>query len=223
MADQTKQRIQIETRNGITVYSADAWPGWQDIANTCFAFLMISLLFAVLLFMMYQVRRILNGFVEYEWLNVTLSILLSGCFDFSLTLTLGFILLFIPYYLLYQLCPKQFWIADDCLYHRVRLAGLMTRTRRIPFERLLEISIGACCSTSRRGNVEKTSSVYSLKAVYEMKMPKWLFVILVYWNEKFTQWPLGLVNGIGTKEEAEKLKAALLEPMTASPVCKIGS
>lgn len=215
MPDPTKQRVTIETRDGITVYSADAWPGWQDIATTCVGFLITGFLFSVFLFLAYCFSHMFDGLIPYRWLNLLLGGIVSGGFALGWVLMLGFILLWIPYFLLYQLSPKQFWIENDCLIHRIRLGGLITRTRRIPFERIMQIKIGH----SKAG----FGAIYLLTAVYEMKLPKWLFVILVYWNEKFTQWPLGLVNGIPTKEEAEKLQNALLEPMTVSPICRVGS
>ena len=215
MADQTKQRVQIETRNGMTVYSASAWPGWPDVATTCVGFLIILLIFSVFLFFTYHFSHMFDGLISNGWLKMVLGGLVSGGWALGWTLMMGFILLWIPYWLLYQLSPKQFWIENECLYHQVRLGGLIPRTRRIPFERILRTEI----DFSKAG----FGRVYLLTAVYEMTLPKWLFVILVYWNEKFTQWPLGLVNGISTKEEAEKLQAALLEPMTASPACRVGS
>ena len=115
-----------------------------------------------------------------------------------------------PCFLVYQISPKQFWIENNTFVHKIQLLGLIQRTRRIPFDRIYEIKISA--STLSSGSVNR--SVYSLVVVYEMALPKWLKIILVYWNEKFTRWPLGLVNGIPTREETEQLQSLLLEPMT---------
>ena len=66
--------------------------------------------------------------------------------------------------------------------------------------------------------IAPSGSLHHLKAVYKMNLPKWLHLILAYWNEKFTQWPLCLINAFPTKQEAEWLQSQLLEPMTKTDI-----
>ena len=110
----------------------------------------------------------------------------------------------LPYFLLYQLSPKEFWLDGANLCHSVRLLGLIRRTRRIPFERCMEIKISP------------SGSKFHLKAVYKMRLPRLIHFIVVYWNEKLTTWPLALVTAIPTRQEAEKVQFELLEAMTRS-------
>jgi hypothetical protein len=209
--DSDKQkRVRIKIEHTRTIYFAAAWPGWQDIINTLAGLAVITLFLAFLLFFGYQIGRFFRDFTHYEWLNRILFVVFSGSINPYLIILLGFFLLWTPCFLVYQISPKQFWIENNTFVHKIQLLGLIQRTRRIPFDRIYEIKISA--STLSSGSVNR--SVYSLVVVYEMALPQWLKIILVYWNEKFTRWPLGLVNGIPTREETEQLQSLLLEPMT---------
>jgi hypothetical protein len=195
-------RIVVSQQNGLTVYSASAWPGRQDVLISIVGFVVISIVLGFILFMFHMAKSIFNDFSGIEWLDNALRFLVAGTFDFSLIALLGFTLLWIPYFLIYQLSSKRVWLEDNTLCHTVRLLGIIPRMRRIPFERIVEIEIAP------------SGSLYHLKAVYEMKLPKWLYAILAYWNEKFTKWPLTLINAFPTRREAEWLQTQLLEPMT---------
>jgi len=197
-----RKRVVVSQQNGLTIYSASAWPGWQDILISIFGFVGIAIVLGFILFMFHMIRSMFDDFFGIEWLNNVLCFVIAGSFDLSLVAILGFILLWIPYFLIYQLSPKRVWIKEDMLCHTVRLFGIIPRTRRISFKRIMEIEIAP------------SGSLYHLKAVYEMKLPKWLYAILTYWNEKFTHWPLCLINAFPTKQEAEWLQSKLLESMT---------
>ena len=188
----------------MAIYSASAWPGWRDILNTILGFVVVSVILAVFLLFAHMLGRFFSDFFANEWLNKILYFIFAGSFDLSLVLILVLMLLWMPYFLLYQLSPKKVCIVGNSLHHTVRLFGFIIRTRKIPFERIMEIEIAP------------SGSIYHLKAVYEMKLPKWLFIILTYWNEKLSRWPLTLINAFPTKEEAEWLRDRLLEPMTKS-------
>jgi len=197
-----RKRVVVSQENGLTIYSARAWPGWQDILISIIGFVIVSIVLGFILFIFHMISSSFNDFFGIEWLDNVLRFVFAGSFDLSLVAMLGFILLWIPYFLIYQLSPKGVWMEEDMLCHTVRLFGIIPRTRTIPFKRIMEIKIA------------RSGSLYHLKAVYEMKLPKWLYAILTYWNEKFTLWPLTLINGFPTKEEAEWLQSQLLEPMT---------
>jgi hypothetical protein len=205
-----QKRVQIKMEHGRTIYSAAAWPGWMDIRFTLVGFGVVALILAFFLFFGYQIGQFFRDFTPYDWLNRILLFVFSGGINPTFTFILGFILLWMPFFLIYQVSPKQFWIENNTLVHKIQLLGLIQRTHRIPFDRIYEIKISESTYTS--GSVSR--SIYGLVVVYEMTLPKWVYYILAYWNEKFTRWPLGLVNGIPTKEEAEQLQNSLLEPIT---------
>jgi hypothetical protein len=197
-----KKRVTVEEQNGLTIYSASAWPGWRDILNTLLGFLVVSVILAFFLLFAHLLGRFFSDFFSNEWLNKVLYFIFAGSFDLSLVVIFVLLLLWMPYFLVYQVSPKQVCIVENSLHHSVRLFGIIPRTRKIPFERIMEIEIAA------------SGSLYHLKAVYEMKLPKWLYTILTYWNEKFSLWPLTIINAFPTKQEAEWLQGRLLEPMT---------
>jgi len=197
-----KKRVVVSQQNGLTIYSARAWPGWQDILISIIGFFAFAIVLGFILFMFHMIRSMFDDFFGIEWLDDVFRFLIAGSFDLSLVALYGFALLWIPYFLIYQLSPKRVWIEDNMLCTTVRLFGIIPRTCRIQFKRIMEIKIAP------------SGSLYHLKAVYEMKLPKWLYAILTYWNEKFTHWPLMLINAFPTKQEAEWLQSKLLEPMT---------
>jgi hypothetical protein len=199
-----KKRVSVLEENGLTIYCASAWPGCRDILNTILCFVIVSVILAIFLLFFHLLGKFFDGFFSIAWLNRILYFILAGSFDLSLVVIFVLLLLWMPYFLLYQLSPKQVYIVGNSLHHTVRLFGIIPRTRKISFERIMKIEIAP------------SGSLYHLKAVYEMKLPRWLFIILTYWNEKFSQWPLTLINAFPTKEEAEWLQNRLLEPMTKS-------
>jgi len=199
-----KKRVTVLEQNGLIIYSASAWPGSRDILYTVLGFVVVSFILAILLSFFHFIGQFFDGFFPFKWLNKILYCIIAGSFDLSLITILVLLLLWMPYFLIYQLSPKQVCIVEDSLHHTVRLFGIIPRTRKIPFERIMEIKIAP------------SGSLYHLKAVYEMKLPKWLYIILTYWNEKFSQWPLTLINAFPTKKEAQWLQDRLLEPMTKS-------
>ncbi len=163
-----------------------------------------AFLAGVLLFFRTAIRSF-DSVSEYNtWLGRIFRFIFIGSVDFSFVVILIFLLLWMPYWLIYQLSPKEFWLADRRLCHTVRLLGLIRRTRKIPFERVMEIKIAP------------SGSSFHLQATYEMKLPRLIHFILVYWNEKLTTWPLALVNAIPTRREAEQIQFQLLEVMTKS-------
>lgn len=215
--NKTQKRVHhIEIQGNRTIYSAAAWPGWTDIINTLTAFAVIALLLGLFLFFGYQIERAFGQLTPFDWFNTILAAIVGGGLDPFFTIVLVFLATLTPFYFIYQISPKQFWIENGTLVHQIQYLGLINRTRRISFDSIYEIKISlsrtSFQSSSSRNRTE--FSIYGLDVVYEMALPRWLKMILVYWNEKFTRWPLVLVNGIPTKEEAEQLQAVLLEPMT---------
>ena len=196
------ERIVVERHGGTTVYSARGWCGFRELSGTFIVFGIIGFILGFMLLMTRQSGGFFDGFLPYEWMNTALSFVIAGAFDLGMAASLGLILLWLPYYLLYQLSPKKVWIEEDVLCHYFRLMWVFPRTRRIPFDRILEIE------------VHQSGDLYSVQAVYEMKLPRWLFVVLVHWNERLTQWSLTLINAIDSHQEAEWLANMLLEPMT---------
>ena len=135
------KRVTIAQNDRLKVYSAPAWCGWADIISTIVGFLIISFVLGVILFFANQFSHFFDDFFPFKWLNTLLSFLMAGIFDLSLLTILALALLWLPYFLLYQLSPKKVWIEDNNLCHRFRLLGVILRTRRIPFDRILEIEI----------------------------------------------------------------------------------
>ena len=199
-----KKRVTILEQDGLTIYSASAWPGWRDILYTALGFVVVLSILAFFLWFSHMIGRFFDGFFPYEWLNKIMFYIIAGSIDLSLIIILILLLFWLPYFFLYQVSPKQVCIVGNSLHHTVRLFGIIPRTRKIPFERIMEIKI------------TPSGSLYHLKAVYEMRLPKLLHIILTYWNEKFSRWPLTLINAFPTKEEARWLQDRLLEPMTKS-------
>ena len=202
-SDQDTKRLTIRRHDGLTVYCASAWPGWRDIATALIAFVIIAaVLTGVLLFFRTASRRFDAVFEFDKWLGRLFRFVFLGSIDFSFVVILIFLVLWMPYFVIYQLSPKEFWLDDRRLCHTVRLLGLIRRTRRIDFGRVMEIKIA------------RSGSSFHLTAVYKMKLPRLIEFIAVYWNEKLTTWPLTLVNAIPTRKEAEQVQFQLLEVMT---------
>ena len=203
--DKNRRRLTIRRHDGMTVYCASAWPGWRDIATTLIAFVIIAaVLTGVLLFFSTASRRF-DAFFQYNtWLGRIFRFVFLGSVDFSFVVILVFLLLWLPYFVIYQLSPKEFWLEDRRLCHTVLLLGLLRRTRKIPYDRVMQIKIAP------------SGSSFHLTAVYKMRLPRLIEFIAVYWNEKLTTWPLTLVNAIPTRKEAEQIQFQLLEVMTKS-------
>jgi len=212
MESEKKQRVHIQNRSGTVVYSAGFWPGWSEVIMLSIVSLVVSGIAGFLAWAFHTFQTAFHDSpIEPAWLNRILSFIFLGAFDISLIAGIGFLCLWMPYFLLYQLSPKKFWIENNTLYHAAYLLGFIPNKRKIPFKQILNVEAG------------ESNGRYAVSVLYERTLPKWLFVIVVYWNEKLTQWPLTLINGIPTMEEAETIQTALLEPMTTSPVCRVGS
>jgi hypothetical protein len=206
-----KQHVRIEIRDGITVYSTGFWSGWHELIGLCFCFVLFGAILVAILFAMHHINHIVDEFIEIPWLHIALSFFFGLAFDVGFLAFIALIVAWIPYFLIYQLSPKRFWIKDDVLYHTAYLLGFIPRKRTITFEQILNVQAEEC------------NGRHAVEVLYERKLPKLIFIILVYWNEKLTQWSMNLVNGIPTMEEAEKIQNTLLEPMTDSDVCRVGS
>lgn len=203
--NQSRRRLTIRQRDGITVYCASAWPGWNAVAVTLVAFVIIAAILAGVLVFIHKLNTSFDKVSGYnEWLTGILRYIFLGFLDLSFFGTLALLLLWLPYFLMYQLSPKEFWLDGDNLCHTVRLLGLLRRTRRMGFDRVMEIEIAP------------SGSFFNLKAVYQMRLPGLIHFILTYWNEKLTSWPVTLVTAIPTRQEAEKVQFELLEAMTKS-------
>ena len=216
MLDGPQQRIRIEERNGIRVYSAGFWPGWREVISLSLFGIFISAAFGVLFYIARNIQTIYREFfcdiLDLPWLDMLFNGFLMSVTNFTLILGFAFFLtLWIPYFLIYCLSPKRYWIENDTLFHTAYLLGFIPNKRNIPFEQILDVQAKA------------SNGKYAVTVLYERSLPKWLFVILVYWNENLTKWVLTLINGIPTMEEAQKLQTALLEPMTDSVVCRVGT
>ncbi len=204
-SEQSKKRLTARQRDGMTVYCASAWPGRRDIATTLITSVIIAILLTGLLSLICRAIRSFDVvFPRQTWVIRILRFVFLSSFDLSFVAVLALLLLWLPYFAIYQLSPKEFWLDDRHLCHTVRLLGLIRRTRRIGFDRIMRIEIAP------------SVSVFHLKAVYKVKLPRPINFILVYWNEKLTSWPLTLVNGIPTRREAEQMQFQLLEVMTES-------
>lgn len=189
----------------MAVYCASAWPGWNAVAVTLVAFVIIAAILVGVLAFIHKLNASIDEISEHnKWLSGILRYIFLGFLDLSFFGTLALLLLWLPYFLIYQLSPKEFWLDGDNLCHTVRLIGLIRRTRRIGFDRVMEIEIAP------------SGSSFNLQAVYQMKLPKLIRFILEYWNEKLTTWPLTLVSAIPTRQEAEEVQFELLEAMTRS-------
>lgn len=213
MTGKTTQRVRIKDHNGVRIYSAGPWPGWSEVIMLSIALLVVSGLLVGVLYFIRQIQNIyaefFNDFIGISWLYTVFNFVVMGALDFSFVAGLALIVLWIPYFLIYQLSPKQFWIKNDTLFHTAYLLGFIPHKRKIPFERILNVE------------AEASNGRHAVTVLYERNLPKWLLVILVYWNEKLTQWPMMLMNGIPTMQEAQRLQTALLESMTQSDVCRI--
>ena len=198
----TQNRITTTIRDGKTVYSVSAWPGWETIFTDSLFFMFLTAVLVLILAISRQVSLFIDEFFTIPWLNKIIYFIVASVFDLSFVVLIVWVLLWIPYFLIYELSPKRFWLEQDTLCHTVSFMGLIKRTRKIHFDRIMDIKISP------------SGSKFHLSAVYEMKLPRIILVILVHWNERFTQWPLTIVNAIPTKAEAEKFQTILLEPMT---------
>ncbi|HEX40746.1 MAG TPA: hypothetical protein ENN81_01625 [Phycisphaerales bacterium] len=197
-----KKRVITVRRQRLTVYRACGWPGWRDIAITLCGAVIIAVILGGMLVLLHTVRSVLKDVAPYPWLNRVLGWLITGSVDLSFVAVLAFCLVWLPYFLLYQLSPKEFWIEDGRICHTVRLLGLLPRTRRIPFDRITEIAIAP------------SGSIFHLKAIYIVRLPRLIHFFVAYWTDKPLRWPLTLVNAIPTRREAEQIQLQLLEPMT---------
>lgn len=205
MSRQTVKRVRVEEHDGVRVYSAGAWPGWAEVLGLIFVFVLFGAGLTLFVFGVHWIGGIYQEVFDMfnvSWLGRVFSFVLSGLFDLTIIAVLAFVCLLIPYLLLYDLSPKRFWIKGDALYHTSYLLGCIPHTRRLRFEQILDIA------------AEKSTGGYTLTVRYERDLPTWVFIILVFWNERLTQWAIRLVNGIGTQEEAFALQSVLLEPMT---------
>ncbi len=203
--EQNRKRLTVRQRDGMTVYFASAWPGWGDIATTLIASVILAAVLAGLILFFYRVAHSFDVISQYStWLSRILRFVFVGSLDLSSVAMLALLLLWMPYFVIYQLSPKEFWLEDNRLCHTVRLLGLIRRTRRIDSDRVMEIKIAP------------SGSSFHLTAVYKMKLPRLIEFIAVYWNEKLTTWPLTLVNAVPTRKEAEQVQFQLLEVMTKS-------
>ena len=200
-----KKRLTIRRRDGMIVYCASAWPGWRAVATTVIVVVMIAAILAALVAFLYKLNVSFDEVSQHnKWLGGILRFIFLGLLDLSFFAILALLLLWSPYFLIYQLSPKEFWLDGANLCHTVRLLGLIRRGRRIPFERCMEIKIAP------------SGSAFHLIAVYKMRLPRLIHFIAVYWNEKLTTWPLTLVTAIPTRQEAEQVQLELLEAMTKS-------
>jgi hypothetical protein len=210
-SDQNRKRLTIRRRDGRIVYCASAWPGWGAVAITLVAFIIIAAVLAGLIAFLHKLNASFDEVSQHsKWLGGILRFVFLGFLDLSFFATFALLLLWLPYFLIYQLSPKEFWLDGENLCHTVRLLGLLRHTRRIPFERIMEIEIAP------------SGSAFHLKAVYKMKLPGFVHFILTYWNEKLTTWPLALVTAIPTRQEAEEVQFELLEAMTKSAPARSG-
>lgn len=201
MADD-KKRVIIVRRQGLTIFRVSAWPGWRDIAITLCGAIIIAVILGGMLVLLHTVRSAFADLTSYPWVNRIVGFVVVGSFDFSVVAVLAFCLIWTPYFILYQLSPKELWIEDGRLCHTVRLLGLLPRTHRIPFDRITEIRIAP------------SGSIFHLKAIYTMKLPRFIHFFVAYWTDKPLRWPLTLANDIPTRREAEQIQLQLLEPMT---------
>ena len=209
------QRVQIQQQGDVTVYSVGIWPGWGDIIAVFVGVLVFSIMLGGIFFAMYTIERIYHefftDFLGVGWLHTVFMFLFTGLIDFSIIACLGLALLFMPYLLIYHLSPKKFWIENRTLFHTVWLLGFIPYKRKIPFEQILDVQ------------AKPSNRRHSITVHYERTLPKLLFVILVYWNERLTQWKLTLVSGVPGKEQTQQIQNALLEPMTQSDACRVGN
>lgn len=210
MSQETAKRVRVEECDGVRVYSAGAWPGWGHVSGLVTVFGFLGLFVCGFL---YGLHSFISGFeavferMEMPWLRGLIWIALGGI-DLTVIGGFAFVCILIPYILLYDLSPKRFGIEGETLFHTSWLLGFIPHRRRIRFEQILDIE--ACKSTGG----------YALTVKYERDLPKWVFVILVVWNERLTQWAFQVVSGIPTEQEAQELQAALLEAMTCARVAK---
>lgn len=172
-----KKRVTVRRQNGLTIYSASAWPGWRDISNSFMGFVIIAVVLVPIFLVLRQIGLFIDDVVTNSWLNRVVFFVITGLVDLSIATPFVILLLWLPYFLVYQLSAKEFWIENETLCHTVRFLGIISRTRRIHFDRIMKIEIAP------------SGSIYHLKVVYEMRLPRLLYIILVYWNEKFTRWP----------------------------------
>ena len=157
----------------MTVYCASAWPGWGDITATVIAAVIIAAVLAGLLLLFSEASRSFDAvFQPNTWLSRIVRFAFLGSLDLSFVLVLVLLLLWLPYFAIYQLSPKEFWLEDRHLCHTVRLLGLIRRTRRIPFDRVMEMKI------------TPSGSAFHLTAVYKMRLPRFVHLVVDYWSEK---------------------------------------
>jgi len=202
---ENRKRLTIRQRDGKRVYCASAWPGWRAVSTTLVGVFIIAAILGGLVAFLYKLNVSFDEVSQQsKWLGRILRFIFLGFLDLSFFGVLALLLLWSPYFLIYQLSPKEFWLDGENLCHSVRLLGVFRRTRRIGFDRVMEIEIAP------------SGSAFHLKAVYKMRLPRLIHFILTYWNEKLTMWPLGLVTAIPTRQEAEQVQFELLEAMTKS-------
>ena len=196
-------RIAANETAGRLVYSAGPWPGWLVLRDTFIVWAVVAVAVGAMLFIAHQFSSALYTFLG-DWLGSGVSFIIGGVIDWSAIGIFSLVLIMMPFFLIFELSAKQVWIENQTLYRRVVFLGI-PRTQCIPFDRIRDMT------------VSRSAGRWIVNVRYERKLPKLLYVILVYWNEKFTQWGLTLIDAIPTQSEAEWLYTQLAEHITQIP------
>ncbi|MHC4627776.1 MAG: hypothetical protein ACYTDV_12400, partial [Planctomycetota bacterium] len=102
--DQNRKRLTIRRGDGVTVYCASAWPGLGEVVTTLIASAIIAGLLAGLLLLFNKVTHSFDVIAEHNtWLSRILRFIFMGALDLSFVLVLALLLLWLPYWLAYQL------------------------------------------------------------------------------------------------------------------------
>ena len=193
-----KSRIDISQDGGLRIYSLKGWPGIEELVGLLLIFVIIAIMLGTVLGIMYFA----NTFCEvlpWGWLRYIIYGVLTAGFSLSFIGVLVFVFLFIPYYLVYAMSPKRFWVEDDMFVHETKYAGIITRTKKVPLDIISEI-------TAKRNG----KKLFNIVIYYESQLPRWIVFIITYWSEKQAIINFAIANAIPDKAEAENIALELL-------------
>lgn len=190
--------------NGLKIYSVNFWPGWLQLLGYFFIFLIITVPVVFVIITFRNLINIMEDLFESSVLNYIFPSLLSIAMDITSLAIFALIAVWIPYFILYILSPKQFWIEGDTIVHKFRLLGILGPTRRIHFDNIRNIE------------VSKSGRRHHLKVRYDLTLPIWIRIFTEFWSDKTPQCVLTLANDVDNLQTAKAIAEELMEVVTAA-------
>ena len=143
---------------------------------------------------------------ENPVLNFIIIYIVGTAIDISCIAGFAVIAIWMPYFILYILSPKKFWIEGNTVVHKFRLLGIIGPTRRIHFDKIRNIE------------VSESVNKHHLIVRYELKLPIWIRFFVEFWTDKTPQWFLTLANDVDDRQMANAIADELMEAITTNPM-----